>query len=837
MKELLPDTTLSHYRIVEKIGAGGMGEVYLAQDTSELGRIVALKILPAEVAGDKDRLQRFIQEARTVSNLNHPNILTVHEFGQTETASFMATEYVDGVSLRQHLSNRRLKLVDVLDVAIQIVAALNAAHEAGVTHRDLKPDNVMVRRDHIVKVLDFGLAKPSAPPSDKQINSEAGTKVLVHTEPGLVMGTVSYMSPEQSIGKGVDQRTDIWSVGVVLYEMIAGCLPFAGKDIHRQIIAIQEAEPAPLSQQVEGVPERLEEIVAKCLAKEKDERYQTAKDLLIDLRNLRRKLDVDAEIERIVAPQFRTTSGSASRGSTQPTQTDAGATSAAPVQPTSSAEYVVTEIRQHKLAAGLAVLTVIGGLIGLGLYLRAGKSEAAIKSIAVMPFVNASGNADVEYLSDGMTETLIGSLSQLPNLSVKARSSVFRYKGKETNPQTVGKELSVQAILNGRVVQHGDQLLLSLELIDPQTENVIWSEQYNRRQADLVTLQSEIARDVSSKLKTKLSGADETKVAKTHTANAEAYQLYLKGRFYFDKRTKEDLLRSIQSYERAISLDPNFALAYVGVADSYGVMSGYGYAAPNDVIPKSKAAARRALQLDPDLAEAHAAYARSAAVYDWNWSEAEREFKRSIELNPNVASTHYMYGLACLAPLGRFDEATNELRQALELEPLSVPVMGNLVLMYVYARKNDLATEQGREALRLEPNHPSARFALAFAYNASGMYAEAISTCETTLRSDPGNQDCLMNVGFAYAKSGRRREAKEVLRKFEDIGRKEYSVIYRPAVIHALLGDKDKAFAGLEKSFAAHDWDILLINVDPFVDSLRDDRRFKDLVKRMGFPQ
>ncbi len=290
-KELSANTKLSHYRITEKLGAGGMGEVYLAQDTSELGRTVALKILPAEVAGDKDRLQRFIQEARTVSNLNHPNILTVHEFGQTETASFMATEYVDGVTLRQHLSSRRLKLVDLLDVAIQIVAALNAAHEAGVTHRDLKPENVMVRRDHIVKVLDFGLAKPSAPSSDKWIDSEAGTKVLVHTEPGLVMGTVSYMSPEQSVGKGVDQRTDIWSVGVVLYEMIAGCVPFTGKDIHRQIIAIQEAEPAPLSHQVEGVPERLEEIVAKCLAKDKDKRYQTAKDLLIDLRNLRRKLD------------------------------------------------------------------------------------------------------------------------------------------------------------------------------------------------------------------------------------------------------------------------------------------------------------------------------------------------------------------------------------------------------------------------------------------------------------------------------------------------------------------------------------------------------------------
>src|SRR5882672_9465115 len=351
-----PGKKLGRYEIRSKLGAGGMGEVYLAQDTSELGRTVALKIVPPEVAKDKDRLQRFTQEARTVSNLNHPNILTVYEFGQTDSGSFIATEYIDGVTLREHLSGRRLKLIDILDLAIQIVAALNAAHEAGVTHRDLKPENVMVRRDHIVKVLDFGLAKLAAPSPDLQIDSEAGTKVFVQTEPGLVIGTVSYMSPEQSVGKGVDQRTDIWSIGVVLYEMLAGCVPFQGKDIHRQIIAIQETEPAPLSQLVEGVPDRLEEIVLKCLAKNKDERYQTAKDLLIDLRNLRRKLDVDAEIERTVAPGLRSASSGTSRVNTQSSQSNAAATSAAQLPTTSSAEYVVTEIKRHKVIAVIVVM-------------------------------------------------------------------------------------------------------------------------------------------------------------------------------------------------------------------------------------------------------------------------------------------------------------------------------------------------------------------------------------------------------------------------------------------------------------------------------------------------
>ncbi|MGH9872468.1 MAG: protein kinase domain-containing protein, partial [Pyrinomonadaceae bacterium] len=555
-RELSPNTTLSHYRIVSKIGAGGMGEVYLAQDNSELGRMVALKILPAQVAGDKDRLQRFIQEARTVSNLNHPNILTVHEFGKAESVSFMATEYVDGVTLRQHLSKRRLKLIDALDLTIQIVAALNAAHEAAITHRDLKPENVMVRRDHIVKVLDFGLAKPSMPEAKEQIDSEAGTKVLVQTEPGLVMGTVSYMSPEQSAGKGVDHRTDIWSVGVVLYEMLAGVVPFQGKDIHRQIIAIQEQEPAPLSQQVEGVPDRLEEIVSKCLAKEKGERYQTAKDLLIDLRNLRRKLDVDAEIERTVAPEFRNPSGSASRASTPGTQANAGATSSAQIHSTSSVEYLVSGIRQHKLPTGVALLVLVTGVTALGLYLRGGRADVAITSIAVMPFVNESGNADLEYLSDGMTETLIKSLSNLPNLNVKPRSSVFRYKGKDTDLQTIGKELNVQAILNGRVVQRGDQLTLSLELVDVQKDSVIWSEQYQRKQSELVSLQSEIARDVSTRLTPKFSGAEETKVTKTATSDAEAYQAYLKGRYYWNRRTAANLKKAIEQFKSATERDP-----------------------------------------------------------------------------------------------------------------------------------------------------------------------------------------------------------------------------------------------------------------------------------------
>jgi len=811
-----------------------MGEVYLAQDTSELGRTVALKILPTEVAKDKDRLQRFIQEARTVSNLNHPNILTVHEFGQTESVSFMATEYVDGVTLRQHLSTRKLKLVDVLDVSVQIVGALNAAHEAGVTHRDLKPENVMIRRDHIVKVLDFGLAKPTTTLPDKQIDSEAGTKVMVHTEPGLVMGTVSYMSPEQSVGKGIDHRSDIWSLGVVLYEMIAGVVPFQGKDIHRQIIAIQEQDPPPLSQQVEGLPDRLEEIITKCLAKEKDERYQTAKDLLIDLRNLRRRLDVDAEIERTVAPEFR---GSTSRSSGQSSQTVSVATAAAQVRTTSSAEYVVSSIKQHKLAAGLvAALIIIGAGIGLGFYLRTPKPSAAFESIAILPFENKSNASDTEYLSDGLAESLIYRLSQLPNLKVSPRSSVFRYKGKDIDVEKVGSELGVDAVMSGRMIQRGDNLTISVDLVDVRNKRSLWGEQYERKMSDLLATQREIASAIAEKLQLQLTG-EEKGLAKRYTDNNEAYQLYLKGRYHYAKRTKADLEQSIEEFKQAIALDPNFALAFVGMSDSYQVMPSYVYLSGKDAIPQAKAAAQRALQIDPNLAEAHASYAAALTFVDLNWAEAEREYKRALELDPNVATIHYGYALNYLLPTKRIDQAISEVKRALELEPLSIPMGANLAGLYLYAGKKDLALEQARKMVALEPNHVTAKIWLCRAYGANGMYAEAISLGETSIAADPTSNFFLQSLGYAYAKAGRRSEAEGVVRKLDELGKRQYMERFGAATIYAALGDRDKAFAELERSFAARDWAIARISVEPLIDPLRGDPRLKDLIRRMGLPE
>jgi Serine/threonine protein kinase len=832
MEELSPNTTISHYRIVNKLGAGGMGEVYLAQDTSELGRNVAIKILPAEMAGNKDRLQRFTQEARTVSNLNHPNILTVYEFGQTENASFIATEYINGATLRQHLSGRRLKLIDILDVTIQIVAALNAAHEAGVMHRDLKPENVMVRTDHIVKVLDFGLAKLSEPATVEagSTDSEVATRLQVNTTPGIIMGTVNYMSPEQSVGKDVDQRTDIWSVGVLLYEMLAGCIPFTGKDIHRQIIAIQESEPTPLSQLVEGVPERLEEIVTKCLAKDKNERYQTAKDLLIDLRNLRRKLDVDAEIERTVAPVLRNTSAGVAPG-TPPTETTSPRTSAAQVRTASSAEYVLTGIKHHKLAAAIVLIVMLAGVVGAAAYLRSRNRGAAIQSIAVMPFVNEGGNSDAEYLSDGMTETLISSLSQIPNLSVKARSLVFRYKGKETNPQTVGKELDVQAVLNGRVVQRGSDLIVYLELVDARSGNLIWGDQYNRKQTDLVSLQSDLARDVSTKLRTKLTGAEEQRVTKTYTENSEAYRFYLQGRFLANKRTPKDSQRAIECFQEAVRIDPNYAVAYSGLGLGYAYLAIYGYSPAKEVFPKAHEFANKAIELDPTIADPHTLLGLLAFLQDHDLAGWERELRRALELNPNSTDGHRINALRLLF-LSKFDESIAEVKRALEIEPLSLAGNINYAYCLFYSGRIDESEEQTKKTIELSPDFWMSHYYLFNVYRQKQNYPMAIDEL-VKAKENRGETEAAKIIRDSFAKGG----WQEFLRVATD-GRAQLKFYqYDLATFFAEHGDKDSAFARLNQAVDDNEQFVGFMKIDPFLKSLHDDPRFQVVVKRTGLPE
>jgi eukaryotic-like serine/threonine-protein kinase len=834
MQELSPGSALSHYRIVSRIGAGGMGEVYLANDT-KLRRKIALKVLPESIADDKERLRRFEQEAFAASGLNHPNILTIYEFGEETGVHFLATEFVAGETLRERMNREPVSLREALDVALQVAAALNAAHSAGIVHRDIKPENIILRDDRLVKVLDFGLAKLVEKKTER-VESEDETRALVNTAPGIIMGTVAYMSPEQARGKDTDSRSDIWSLGVVLYEMLAGRAPFAEETVSDTIAAILKSEAAPLDA---GTPPELNRIIRKALQKNRDERYQTIKDLLLDLKNLKRELEFAEELERSQIPHSTKASNV---GTNQPSE---NATAVLPAavstqhslpQPTSSAEYIVGEVKKHKLGVALGSLIVLA-LVGVGgwfIYNRAASSKQ-IESIAVMPFANESGNADVEYLSDGMTETLIRGLSQLPNLNVKSRSSVFRYKGRELDLKKVASELAVQAILTGHVNQRGERLTLTLELIDARTENVIWSEQYNRGQTDLVSLQSDIARDVSSKLKAKLSGAEEQKVTKPVSSDPEAYQAYLKGRYYWNRRTTENLKKAIEQFKSATDRDPNYALALVGLADCYAVLHEYAGTPTSETIPQAKAYAERALRLDASLAEPHATLG-SINNSLWQWAEAEREYKRAIEINPNYATAYHWYSIF-LKDIGRNNEAAAMIKRARELDPLSSVISVNVSRMYQLQNDHEASIENSLKIIELDPNFAPAYEYLGLSYLKLGRQREAVAALEKAAELSNRPSIALGHLGYVYAATGKRAEAIAVIKELEDkYARKEANGQYI-AFVYAGLGEQDRAFEWLEKDFQARNGKLPEIRWQIPLESLRDDPRFKDLLKRMNLPE
>jgi eukaryotic-like serine/threonine-protein kinase len=833
--ELPANSSISHYRIVSRIGAGGMGEVYLAQDT-KLDRKVALKILPADLAANEDRMRRFVQEAKAAAALNHPNIAHIYEIGESGGTNFIAMEFVDGTTLREKIHVEKSGLRFLLKHLLQVAEGLAKAHASGIVHRDLKPDNIMITRDGHAKILDFGLAKlveTSGSGLGQSEGGEAPTAVMQqHSVPGMIMGTVGYMSPEQAQAKPVDQRSDIFSFGCLLYEAVTGRRPFAGDSVvdtlHR---LIYEPATAITGLNPSASPE-LQRVIRKCLAKEPEKRYQTIRDTANDIEELLEEVKSVSDIERSAGPSTTATSGIES--------TDGGraeSTASVTNSPSSSAEYLVSQVQKHKRGAGAVLLIALLAVLAMGYWLFWNPATGArqIESIAVMPFVNESGNADVEYLSDGMTETLITSLSQLPNLNVKARSSVFRYKGKTTEARTIGKELNVQAILNGRVVQRGDQLTLSLELVDAITENVIWSQQYNREQTDLVTLQKEIARDVSNKLKTKLSGEDVAKVEKTYTASPEAYQLYLKGKFFWNKRTGESLKQAAELYRQAIEQDPNYALAYSGLAETFVLFSGYDVAPANDSMPQAKAAALRALEIDDSLAEAHTALGFYLFNFEWDRDGSEKEFRRVIELKPSYPTAHQWLG-GSLANLKRFDEGLVEYRRAEELDPLS-PIIGtNLGDALAYARRYDEAIAQYKRTLVRNPSFAFAHQDLGWAYGSSGRYPEAIAETRTAIELTNGSST-KGYLGLWLAKSGKRDEAVKLLSELKQEAARGYVQSYTFALIYIGLGDKEEALNYLEKHMLSRTETANSYAVAPELDDLRSEPRFKAMLKRMNLPE
>lgn len=817
--------SLGHYRILKKIGAGGMGEVYLAEDM-RLRRKIALKVLPENIAQDKDRLRRFEQEAFAASALNHPNILTIYEFGAEDKTHFPAAEFVEGETLRERMrGGERLTIGKALDVAAQTVSALAAAHESGIVHRDIKPENIMIRRDRLVKVLDFGLAKLLEKKAETT-DAEAETRAQIKTAPGMIMGTAGYMSPEQSRGKAADARTDIFSLGCVLYEMLTRRQPFFGETIGDTIAAILTKEPAPPTNLNREIPAELERIVLKTLAKDVEERYQTAKDLLVDLKRLKKQIELGAEIERTASTNKQIDLSGENKTRILSAQTT-----------TSSAEYIAGEIKNHKI--GFVVLSVlILAAAGFGYWFFANRSANTkqIESIAILPFVNESGNADVEYLSDGMTETLIGSLSQIPKLNVKARSSVFRYKGKDTNAQTIGRELNVQAILNGRVVQRGNDLTLYVELVDAATENSLWKQTYNKTMTNLVALQTDIARDVADKLKVKLSGADEQKLTKNYTENAEAYQLYLRGRYHYSKLTPSEIETGISYLRQAIEVDPGYALAYAGLSDAYRSFAVAGDMQPTEFLPKAKAAANRAIELDDTLSEAHTALGVAVFWGEWNWSVAENQYKRALELDPKNADA-YLYYAHLLSILGRHAEALAEVKLAREIEPLNLRINALEGLFLIHAGRNDEALARFQKTFELDPNFWLAHNFAASAYIEKGMFAEAVAEARRSRELYDGGSQPIALEGYALGKSGKRTEARTVLEELLKSSTTRYVTPYHIALIYNGLDERDKTLELLERAFEQHSPRMVFLKVEPKWNNLRDEPRFQDLLLRVGLPQ
>ncbi len=837
MEELLPNTTLSHYRIVSKIGAGGMGEVYLAQDT-KLDRRVALKILPADVASSRDRMERFIREAKSAAALNHPHIAQIHEIGEHDGTHFIVMEFIDGVTLREKIHRERTELRKLLKYLQQVAEGLSTAHAAGIVHRDLKPDNIMITRDGFAKVLDFGLAK-LVETSDLGLGlsegGEAPTAVMQqHSAPGVVMGTVGYMSPEQARGKTneIDQRSDIFSFGCILFEAATGKKPFAGDSIVKSLHSLIY-EPAPQIKDLNpSAPAELQRIVRRCLAKDPDERYQSIKEVRIELRELRRELETGADFDYTASPPTNTE---------RALSTDSGlineatATRSASIPPAlSSAEYLVQGLKQHKLFAAIALVVLIGAVGLFAYYLRGRNPDVAIDSIAVLPFENKSNAADTEYLSDGLAESLIYRLSQLPNLKVSPTSSVMRFKGKEMDVRTIASELGVSAVMTGRIAERGDNLTISVELVDVRNNKLLWGEQYDRKMSDLLATQREIASTIAQKLQVKLSGTDDKGITKRYTNDNEAYQLYLKGRFYWNKRTGEGIKKAIELLTAATEKDPNFALAYAALADCYVISSNYTGARPADTMPQAKAYAKKSIEIDGTLAEPHAALAMVTWYFEWDKDGAEREFKKAIELNPNYPTAHHWYS-RFLRGVGRQDEAFSEIKRAAELDPLSLIFLNNIAEIYLDRGDLNASFNTCQRMIELDPNFWSAHSVLGIILVKQSRFTEATAEGQKAVEFSNRSSASLALLGYVYARSGRRDEAQSVITELDKKFAEKTADARDLAIVYAGLNDKDKAFEWLEKAYQYRSFQLGNLRLEPLlIEALSSDPRWADLFRRIG---
>ena len=752
---LASGTRLGDYEVVSLLGSGGFGGAYRARDL-RLQREVAIKVLPSALSADAAALRRFEREALAAARLNHPHIVTIHSIEHAGDVHLIVMELVEGQTLNCMIPQGGLSLEKFLDLATQLADAVAAAHGKGIIHRDLKPGNIMVDNRGSIKILDFGIAKMTelAAPDASD---------LQETEPGLVMGTVPYMSPEQLEGKKLGCHTDIFSLGAVLYQMATGQRPFQGETHAKVISSILRDQPRPVMELRADLPASLQRILERCLAKEVGERY-TASQLCEAVQQLR---------QEFASGQL---SGSASKTVNIP----------------------------------------------------------RVRSLAVLPLENLSHDPEQDYFAEGLTEALITTLAKIGELRVVSRSSVMRYKGIHKPLREIARELGVDGIVEGTVMRDGQRVRISAQLIDPANETHLWAESYERHMRKVLTLQSEVARAIAKEVQVKLTPLEEAQFAQTHSVDPEAYEAYLKARYFWNRRGA-GIGRAVQFFREAIAKDPNYAAPYAGLADCMSVLGFWAYVPPEEGCRRGKELALKALEMDRGLAEAHASLAWTTMLYDYDFMVAEREFERSIELNPRYATAHQWFGVFLMF-MGRYEEAYTELQRAFRLEPYSLIIRVSLGWAYYLARRDDQAIEQYQKALELDPSFVPAHFDLGFAYVEKGMYDAAVTQCQKGAQISEGAPQFLAALGVAYAAAGRHDEARGILTKLQQVAKHKYVSPYLVARLHAALAEKEEALQLLEGGYRERDAFMTMLKVDPGFDTLRGDLRFQDLMRRMNFP-
>ena len=753
-----PGTRLGPYEILSPLGAGGMGEVYRARDT-RLGREVAVKVLPERYSGDTDLARRFEQEARAVAALSHPNVVTLYDFGRDGDRLYAVSELLEGETLRTRLAHTPPPWQKAIDIAVAVADGLAAAHARGIVHRDLKPENIFLTSDGRVKILDFGLARWR--PAAGAAGETSAPTAAGGTEPGYVMGTVGYMSPEQVRGEQAEPTSDIFALGCVLYESISGRKAFV-RNTSAETMASILRDPAPdLSAIDPALPRELSRTIEHCLEKTPGERFQSARDLAFALRAVQ---------------------------------------SAAATPRVSS-----------------------------------GGTKRVIDSIAVLPLASAAGDDDAEFLADGITEALIMRLSRLSGLRVIARTSAFRYKGPDVDPLAAGRALGVGAVVTGRVIHRGDTIVVRVELVALSDESQLWGEQYRREADDVLAVENEIATQISENLRLKLTGEEKERLTRTHTESPEANRLYLRGRFFWGKRNEEGIRKGIDYFRQAIEIDPEYAVAYVGLADSYGVLGFHSIAAPGEAFPRAKAAALKALELEPSLAEARVLLAYTLHNYEWKWAEAEAEYRRCLDATPNYPTAHNYYA-NMLTQVGRFDEAFREWRRGQELDPLSLVIRAATGWSYFYARRYDDALREARKALEMDPTFVIALRVLGLVHGETSRFEESIQAFRKAVDFSGGGTAYRADLARALAKAGRAADARRELDELAEVSKTRYVSPYFVGTACLALGERDRAFEYLERAFEERSHGLTHLRLDPALDEVRRDPRYQDLVRRIGFP-